>query len=532
MYYLDNFYTHIILMQCIEESVAPHNVHLVLELVDGGQILDSKPNESEELSPIFYVPGTGGVYEEKIASVIFRQLLSALVYLERNHIAHRDLKPENVLITKKGVVKLTDFGVSSDFSVAETEDERKGMISDTAGTWPFWAPEMCDESVEDGSKFSAYMADVWAAGVILYTMMIGQLPFWNVEPDSLFELIVSTQTTKLKPPYPTGISTAYCELLEAMLTPNPTIRPSFEACERFEWLQQHSNAENENKLNECSSTLIDRENFSKELEFTPGNSYFLVADDNNTTGSFYKNSSGKLGNLENEKSSSSSDVEHHKGKEPPKNVNGHDWNRTYLNKPTWCKICDSFVWGLTAEQQGAYKCKNCKTFGHRHCCIKLNNSVCHVPNSGPSSSSEHDSDTVAQTLTDLNGHMWHAKNVKSPRWCEICEAFIYKANDIEQYAFKCSNCKVVGHKECCIKRNNDECVSKDGLTPLKKRLSSFNKSKGDEVTSKEDEVRDSDKSGQTPKKTSLGSGLMQRLSLVTKSASKEKKTKDNKDKSI
>ena len=129
--------------------------------------MDSKPNDNEDLSPLFFVPGTDGVYDERIASVIFRQLLAALVYLERNHIAHRDLKPENVLITKKGVVKLTDFGVSSDFTTASTEDERNGMIAYTKGTWPFWSPEMCDETVEDGTKFSAYTS---SGGSLTFTV--------------------------------------------------------------------------------------------------------------------------------------------------------------------------------------------------------------------------------------------------------------------------------------------------------------------------------------------------------------------------
>ena len=542
---------------------------MVLELVDGGQILDSMPNEDENLSPIFYVPGTEGVYVEEMASVIFRQLLSALVYLERNHIAHRDLKPENVLITKRGVVKLTEFGESTDFNKTATTTRRPdGFVTDTKGTWLFWSPEMCEESVvddDDETPYSAYAADVWAAGVILYTMMIGELPFWHVEPDQLFESIIKTKTTDLQPPYPTGMSAEYRELLEAMLTPDPSMRPSFEVCESFDWLQKESNVENENKLKDASGILIDRENLEKTLTFTPGNSYFLVPDGNNTTGSFYKNSSSKKledGNDCSEKTETDGRIDacpddHHEQhlkevKEPPEDVNGHEWKQKYLNKPTWCKICNSFVWGLTAEQQGAYKCKCCKTFGHRHCCIKLNESKCHV---------RHISRTESQVmaeLEDLNGHAWHVKNVKSPRWCKICQSFIYVATEHEQYAYKCANCKTVGHKECCLQRNQNICLpdSGDGRTPVKHRMSFVRRMSGigggggrAQTSPRKDAAEDTDATSSASARTSnskestdetstatgtgtiaatppskrrpsFGSGLLQRLSLVTKSVTK------------
>jgi serine/threonine protein kinase len=521
---------------------------LVLELIDGGQILDSKCNKCEELSPLFYIPGTNGVYEETIASVIFRQLLSALVYLQRNHIAHRDLKPENVLITKKGVVKLTDFGVSSDFSAANTEEGQKGLISDTKGTWPFWAPEMCDDSVEDGTKFCAYTADVWAAGVILYTMMMGTLPFWHVEPDSLFELISQTKTVELTPPYPEGISPDYCELLMAMLSPDPLTRPSFETCESFDWLQKQSNSENEKKLTEASSALIDREHVDKELVFTPGNSYFLVDDDDNPTGSFYKKSPDS--NEQNkDKVSSTSDADqqkHTKVKEPPADLNGHEWHSKFLSKPTWCKICKSFVWGLTVEQQGAYKCKHCKTFGHRHCCVKLNESECQVAHQHG-----HIATSVTAELEDSNGHVWHAKQINIPRWCEVCQSFIYVANEHEQYAYKCAHCKTVGHKDCCLQRNQHPCPTKGekGRAPLRNRLSFVSllgtpkKDSGDSCSPSISSPLDSsdvmsvieqpseshsaaapsvEETPSSPKKRSFGSGVLRRLSFVGNMKSAQK----------
>ena len=48
-----------------------------------------------------------------------------------------------------------------------------GTVSDTAGTYAFFAPEACA-----GGEYSAYKADVWALGVTLFAFVHGRLPFW------------------------------------------------------------------------------------------------------------------------------------------------------------------------------------------------------------------------------------------------------------------------------------------------------------------------------------------------------------------
>ena len=459
--------------------------------------MDSKCNKCEELSPLFYIPGTNGVYEETIASVIFRQLLSALVYLQRNHIAHRDLKPENVLITKKGVVKLTEFGEATDFNKACAAGCKDGLVTDVRGTFPFWAPEMCDDSVEhDGVEYCAYTADVWAAGVILYTMMMGTLPFWHVEPDSLFELISQTKTVELTPPYPEGISPDYCELLMTMLSPDPLTRPSFETCESFDWLQKQSNIENEKKLNEASSVLIDQKHYS--VSYTPGDAFYLADTDTPSSRRLYKNASSKV-YAHNAEDSNLTSEEKKEKLLPPEDKNGHKWKPNYLKKPTFCKICNSFVWGLTEEQQGAFKCSCCKTFGHRHCCKKLSESTVCVPvvpkpkpNSiGMDNLSTFQKKSLSKLLSksernwnlirgaskrdgfsgvvvdavkvlapppNINGHVWRSKYLTKPTWCKECDSFIFGVTKEQQNAYKCFLCKMSLHRDCCVKHNEHACL--------------------------------------------------------------------------
>ena len=59
------------------------------------------------------------------------------------------------------------------------QSHKKGFVADTQGTWPFWAPEMCDEDTED--EYDAYAADVWATGVCIWIIVFGAMPFWGMK---------------------------------------------------------------------------------------------------------------------------------------------------------------------------------------------------------------------------------------------------------------------------------------------------------------------------------------------------------------
>ncbi len=67
-----------------------------MEFVDGGSIAT--------------LIKTYGPFTEKVTSRYTRQMLEGLEYLHMHNIVHRDIKGANVLITRNGVVKLTDFG--------------------------------------------------------------------------------------------------------------------------------------------------------------------------------------------------------------------------------------------------------------------------------------------------------------------------------------------------------------------------------------------------------------------------------------
>ncbi|OKL58942.1 hypothetical protein UA08_05637 [Talaromyces atroroseus] len=137
----------------------------------------------------------------------FRDAVLGLEYLHYQGIIHRDIKPANLLVTAKGQVKISDFGVSylgrpirdeEEEQVTETDatelDDARGELSKTVGTPAFYAPELCysgDDYVDakgKGPKITGAI-DIWSLGVTLYGMIFGRLPFVSDDEYSLFQSI-------------------------------------------------------------------------------------------------------------------------------------------------------------------------------------------------------------------------------------------------------------------------------------------------------------------------------------------------------
>lgn len=102
-------------------------------------------------------------------------LASVLSYCHGINLIHRDLKPENVMIDKKMDVKLLDFGISK-FSVhTNTNTELLGSITYMAPEC-FEVGEECNENGSQSSKIGKKV-DVWAFGLILYSLFIEEKPY-------------------------------------------------------------------------------------------------------------------------------------------------------------------------------------------------------------------------------------------------------------------------------------------------------------------------------------------------------------------
>jgi len=129
----------------------PFSVHLVLEYVEGKDLLDSMLE--------------AGCVKEETAAEIIRQLLQALAHVHKHGLVHRDVKPENIMIQGS----LTDPRVTLiDFGLAQSNGQIQGEGPE--GTLPYLAPEALDRHSCDASL------DLWSVGVVLFAMLTGELP--------------------------------------------------------------------------------------------------------------------------------------------------------------------------------------------------------------------------------------------------------------------------------------------------------------------------------------------------------------------
>src|SRR5687767_10203904 len=147
-----------------DDAEAAGSSYIVTEFIEGGtlkQVITDRPIGFPE-----------------VGAMVVLQVCRALAHAHAAGILHRDVKPENIMIRSDGVVKLMDFGISHMVDL-----ERLTVTGQLLGSPAYMAPEHVEGRPID------YRTDVFAAGIVLYQLTVGKLPFEGKNPHEVLKRI-------------------------------------------------------------------------------------------------------------------------------------------------------------------------------------------------------------------------------------------------------------------------------------------------------------------------------------------------------
>ncbi|ULQ59532.1 serine/threonine protein kinase [Brucepastera parasyntrophica] len=190
--------------------------YIVLEFVDG-MSLDILLKRKKKFSG-------------EMALLILLDISLALKYAHDHGIVHRDVKPGNILISKRGEIKLADFGIAAtEYGNGDDVPEGSGLAAraaaaagnedltlagSTLGTPSYMPPEQFDDSSTVDKR-----ADIYAAGVMLYEMVTGKKPYpGGFNPETLARIRRGRYPSpkKSNPKLPSLV----CRLIHKMMRPD------------------------------------------------------------------------------------------------------------------------------------------------------------------------------------------------------------------------------------------------------------------------------------------------------------------------
>ncbi|KAG0658865.1 hypothetical protein C6P45_002061 [Maudiozyma exigua] len=148
------------------------------------------------------------------AKLIFKQVVSGIRHLHKQGIVHRDIKDENVIVDSEGFVKIIDFGSATYV--------RSGPFDVFVGTIDYAAPE-----VLSGDPYEGKPQDIWAIGILLYTIIFKENPFYNIDEILEGDLKISQNDE---------ISPECVNLIKKILNRNVQKRPVIEEIYEDPWL--------------------------------------------------------------------------------------------------------------------------------------------------------------------------------------------------------------------------------------------------------------------------------------------------------
>lgn len=164
------------IVECLEFGLTGNSPFLVMEYLDCCSLFELL-DESDLKDRI------------RIAAGVMLRVLDALQFAHDRQIVHRDLKPSNLLIFRKNrklQVKLADFGLAKNFHNAGFGDLTKS--DEVFGTAAYMSPEQIVDC-----RYAKPSCDIYSAGVCLYNMLTGKLPYYSAVIPELVGMILDSE---------------------------------------------------------------------------------------------------------------------------------------------------------------------------------------------------------------------------------------------------------------------------------------------------------------------------------------------------
>ncbi|KAJ8284527.1 hypothetical protein COCON_G00033770 [Conger conger] len=214
----------------------------VKEEDDVGDLFPKNPDNQPLPAPLAGRFGTAQLEDPNLISshqpvlVVDSKLMDrAVQYLHTVKIVHRDLKPENILLDDLGHIKLSDFG----FSVQLQPNEN---LRELCGTPGYLAPEILKCSMDESHPGYGQEVDLWACGVILFTLLAGSPPFWHRKQMLMLRMIMEGRYQFSSPEWDDRSDTVK-DLISRLLVLEPSVRLTAEQSLAHPFFRQYQREE-------------------------------------------------------------------------------------------------------------------------------------------------------------------------------------------------------------------------------------------------------------------------------------------------